>query len=584
MNDKQKSRTYKNNKRGRKNKERNNFQDMAEEREYNKGKRAGAFAIETGSSDNDPSWYMPNGQLVRDVASFPFGINVGEPLSGPDNLTIDNTSVHNMKNPGIAVFNVLPTIGTAGDQTSPVNIAGNNLFQALQVESSRNPQYEMSDMMIYVIALTSAYSYYSWLVRIYGVMNNFEILNRYTPKALINAMGVDYEDLKANVAAFRGSINVFANALASLYLPKTLDYTKRQIFLYESIYTDSDTAKAQYYMYNPVGFYEWHEGEASAAGTANPASLLLKRLPATPMTVDDLIQYGWDLIDPLRGSDDIRMIGADMIRAFTVGNCFSVAPISETFKVTPVYNAEVLAQFENAWIAPPVGTELLAGIKGAEEINTGYIMSQYAYSPTAASHLQAGYASLFQAFGGSYIVNFHKDSPSPEDILVATRCTAIPKMSPISKGAAITWGGKTVKFTNGGYALFPQTTETICGVNLYWMKGDGTIDSGVVWSQYTVGRVTGITPSSGPSPLMTSYNILGIVSRFDWFPAVWPTFLIDQSAGTPPVVTPNAFSFNEPFFDLDNFTIIGKESMNRMNEIAMLGLFAPKLNNVLSMK
>lgn len=566
-----------------------NPQDAAEVDEYRKGfaagknsKGSGKFAIETGAKDNDYTWYVPNSQMVKDVASFPFGINVGEPILTSHNLTaIDSEAITYMSNPGIAVFNVLPTIGSANDETSPVNIAGNNLFQAMQVESSRNPSYEMNDMMMAELALTEVYSYYAYLVRIYGVSNNYEFLNRYTPKALVNAMGVDFEDVKDHMAEFRAGINLLCNAMSSLYLPKTLDYASRKIFIYEGIYTDSNTAKAQYYMYKPIGFYQWSEGEFDH-DEALPTALVFKPLftTSTTLSVSQLLSYGWNLINPLRGSDDIRMMNADMLKAFGADNCYKASPISEEFKVVPGYNSEVLSQFENAYIAPHVNpNDMQCIIFGATDINTGYLMSQYSYSPLQANYRTGAYAAFENGWHHDYVVNFHHQDVKSEELLVATRCTQAPGYTWVTAGSTIAAAGRIHNYANGGFTLSAKTTEVICGVDLFYMNEVGSLKSSSVCTDMIINsRIS----SSGPSQnvAITAMSGVTLTTRFDWFPIIWPMNLGVSSA----TATSGTWLPIEPVFDLDNFTIIGSTQMSNLNRVAMIGLFTPKLKNVLAMK
>ncbi|AVX29468.1 capsid protein [Marmot picobirnavirus] len=525
--------------------------------------------VVTGSSDNDPNWYLVNGQMAKDVLSLGMDITSGLPF---DMHSLTNVAPgHEMKLhvPGVMVYNVMPTLPINDGPLSSVNVCANTLYQAVQSKNSRTPSYEASDLMLYFIALANALSAYQWAVRVYGTMLNYSYIDRYTPKALVQAMGVDYQDLKSNLANFRTGLNQIAAVFTSLYIPKSVDYVNRQVFLYEAIYADSDTTKAQYYMYNPLGFYKWIEGDSETPLTHLDFVPMLND-KITSMTADNIIEYLNDLLMPLRVSDDIRMIGADMINAFGVESMYKVFPISETFLVKPSYNKEVLMQFENAFIMPPAtlgagaaGPQITASLTQTAGINEGAINFNCSYNsdldsaPLMTTVQQYKYNPVYRP--DIYLLNFHENSVSSEMMLVASRLTQEPEVT-------ITWPDPVTYMTITINKA--PTTELILGATIYSFGPDSE-----AFDPWDIDRTAIYTymwqQHSSSAYAMLSSRVNGLMSRFDWSPRI-------VSVATSSGATTKYMNYGETIFDLDNYTILPNGLLTNVNYMANLGLFTPK--------
>lgn len=541
----------------------NNLQDAAMDAEYDKGKSAGkekprqngnsnkssrrgnrgrgnnnklAFPVNTGSKDNDPKWYTVNGQMSKDVLSLPMDINVGKPISV-------GTSGNNplmMNTPGILTYRIAPVLPTSSDTLSPLNVAANAAYQGIQAKNSRTPSYEASDLMMYFVAISQAFSYYQHLVRIYGTMRNYSLVDRYTPEALVTTMGANFDDLNVHMADFRTGINQMAAALSSLYLPKAIDYCNRQIFLYESIYLDSNTNKAQYYMYVPEGFYKWIEGN-----TSDPQTTLSYMSLNTVQNrkASELLDFGFSLIAPLRESQDIRMMGADMIQAFGLANMYTVNPIAETFTITPGYNPEVLSQMENAFIMPPEASGSMASgvVRESTGINQGWLTSTFTYKPVDSQITTNGVTGFYTP--DNYVLNFHKQDVNSDDLLVASRLMEIPQISFDVANSALS-------------VISHNQTELIIGATMTtWLVNNGVTQLASYNFCSVMEAVTGA---------VYDYNVQALLAKFDWNPKV--NFTKPKSSPL----------FTDFLWDLDNFTLMPAQLLANVNEMALLGLFSPK--------
>lgn len=319
-----------------------------------KGKR------ESRKRENDPSWYTRVPNLVPIAANFPFGAAVGtrvnlvypNTIDGDGNLTQAFTSSLQSA-PGIMTIHYVPTIGSVEEQsTSAINMAAIQLFAYQRSRNSRSASYDAPDLMMYFLAMRSAYALYAKMVRIYGTMNLASPLSRYLPVALVKAQGVDYDDLMTNMAQFHYLVNQFAYKLGQLNMPAGMSVIDRNIWLNSNIFMDSSTPKSQIYLYDQSVFHRYSEANENTAATLIPKYWEDFAANKTKgMTVSEMSTLVTDILQPLLESEDIGTISADILKAYGLENCISVSPIAENYMVMPTWSKEVLSQIENTWLA-----------------------------------------------------------------------------------------------------------------------------------------------------------------------------------------------------------------------------------------
>lgn len=556
----------------------NNWQDKFADKEFDKGKMSGNYPINVKSTDNDGVWYVPPEMSASDVLSIPEVILSGSPLiektvemMDPSTSPATTTNVNTvMRTPGVAAYHVTPCLPTFdGKPIDAINQVGSQLYQAMQAKNSRNPIYGMPSVMMYIAAHADVLSYYEFLIRIYGITRNYDTFDAYTPQVLLQSMGVDYNDIRLHMADFRIGINQLADAIRALLIPSAFKFIDRRIFLYSNVYTDSNTAKAQYYLYTPQGFYQWVEGQGNdPLGRPGLTYLKFVQFSGPKYTVDQLLQYGWDLVEPLLASDDIRWIAADMKKAFGLESMYQVKGIDETFSLRPIYNAEVLSQMENAFIHPPVVGGMTAsiiqdvGIDGTNLTAEGVQMGPFYYTSNTASTnaMNLYYGSDGQGFSNTklfeelrqdqYYLNFHTDSVSSESMMVASRFTVPAKM--------------TAHGTSGStWDLECETTEIITGAYYYQFDSKGAV--GLVPASSTIVLGTGASAET----FENFAKMISIWSKFDWSPKL-NIYRVANSSSTFYAIP------SDVLFDLDNYYRIPSALMSEVNYTATLGLFTPR--------
>lgn len=304
------------------------------------------------SSENDYTWYVANDQIAKDVGSFAYGYPVGSRLDfGPYGDEFNKNSV-----PGVACIYTGPSVGWTTDKNSPINVAAKNIYSFVRHANSGHTNYDSPDLMLYLLAMDSVYSYISFLRRVYGVLNLYNRVDRYYPDTVLRAMRINAEDLRAHINDFRAFINMMSVKAGSLCVPATMSYMRKHVWLYEGLYLDSPSAKPQTYLFSPVTFYRY------GLDKDNDYAGMCEHIAFKSANEDGLFTYAElrdlanSLINPIIASEDMNIMSGDILKAYGT-NLIALTMISEDYTVLPVYDESVLNQIQNCTLVgdPVIG-------------------------------------------------------------------------------------------------------------------------------------------------------------------------------------------------------------------------------------
>lgn len=428
----------------------NNFQDAFADEERGKGCK---FPISRVKPTNDPQWYFKSTQTLKDVASFsyskPLGSELRADLVFPD-YTVEGQEIEgvsgSMKSvPGLLALHIAPTPGIALDAQSPVNLGAQNVYNAIRYQNSgSNNDIDPQDYMLYFLAMDSLYSAWNWAKRIYGFATTYSQDNWYYPQAFFRANGVDMSDVMANLADFRGYLNLASQRIAAFCVPSTFTYMVRHSWLFSNIYKDADTTKAQVYMYVPSFFYTFEETTSEQGGILTPIKVTygMSRYNPTLMKVSDIINMIDTMINNLQYSQDIGTMSGDILKAFGKSGLFTLSEVTDEYKIEPVYSKEVLTQIENSMpLNCEEDTTDLTVFNITQDVNNNVIK----YQPVLPHWVVQN--------DGKFL-NFHWDNPSPEDVIVATRLCHTATLSGTSAAPV--------------YTLTSVGSEICTAAKMYW--------------------------------------------------------------------------------------------------------------------
>lgn len=497
------------------------------------------FPQEKKGYDNDPSWYSSNGKLLASAGQFNFTYPIGStlvdfvPYSGID-----------AKLPGLLTLLTMPSVGNCKDASSPLNIAMNAQYSFIRHANSGHANYDAPDLMLYTLAMSNVYSYINFLTRVYGTVGIYTQRNRYFPKTVLTAQGVNPDDAMIHRMDLYNGILLLIQKAASFYVPGNMNIFKREAFMYEGIYTEGTSIKDQMYAFVPYGFYQYSLGTNPAAGC-----LKLKKYhryagtAESLYTVEELIQFGNELLEPLIGSEDIGIMSGDILKAYGENGVMKMGYPDFNYVVNPVFNITVLEQFKNA---------IVLGNVGAKEVDTEaaglddgtILVHQDVTSLKTGPFLKSVYVYVDSSKNNTIKIKARQN-------VVLTTTTADPGLDVVVENSRL-----MVQFDA------PQDSEQVRYYELFC--GSDVVIKGYVWSTDLLGNPWGFEiPSyfelTSSANLTDKMAVFAKMSTFDFKPLNW--YIITD--------TMQFYLFG----DIDNFALLSRNDMATLEEAVMVNLF-----------
>lgn len=516
------------------------------------------YGMDKTTACNDVSWYSKSTNLLDAAASLPYGYPIGNPIN------IDNSNFSRYPNPGnrydavpgIMTIALLTGPGIATDVNSPVNVAARDIYSYVRYANSGHANYDPVDLMMYILAWDEVSMWLANARRVYGAMYTYNSQNKYAPKYLVEALGFDYNDLNANLAQFRYAINAATNRFNALNMPNNFDYITRHTWLYSNIYSDGTSAKSQLYAYVPAAYRVYDETSSTNGGflDAHPLTMYAGN---GALTFTEWLNITNDMINSLLGSEDVGIISGDILKAFGSERTIITPTIADVYSISPVYNEEVLSQFQNATVLnalrPTPGYEHLWDITQDPSVDQGVIQ----YNPKFTITYQGGNSAI--ASNANRVLSLNLNDPKPGDTMVASRLMTITNNENSPKPGE-------------SYNLSCLTAGTEIAVRGYISVGKrASVADKVTYSMsyHSVGMNFSYNTKAQDAPIVLSGMIsaLANVSAFKYHP-MDTTTVYDYVSGSDP-----SRGTVHYFFEVDNYTIIELNTLKQMHETAILSEF-----------
>lgn len=454
---------------------------------------------------NDPKWYAANPQLMTAAGSYSFSNVLGTKLP---------ITQHSF--PGIMTMSWIPTLGT----DDPAVIATRNVYSFVRHANSGSANYDAPDLMMYILAVDSAFSYIANLIRLYGVMRLFDQRNKYMPRAIVRSMGINYDSILENLANLNYYINSLVARASVLWIPDTMPFVERHYWLNSNIFCDGASSKAQLYIPLQYSYYKYNPTLTSYGGGLEP-----KQLPdfANGLTYTQLVNFGEDLFSQLdANNEDFGIMGGDILKAYGKEHLYTISEIPFNYTVMPIYSTEVLSQFHNA-----TTTGILPG--NIVQSPNGDIKLEWPTSGTDAGARAYIPSNLMLDF-------FQSEAPTPEQVMVATRLST-----------AWQWWNTVESGGTSKYSIVPGHvgTEIVATFIMWYYDGEALRYS----SFYTTTPKTKVTPT-----------MVAMLSKFDWAPFVYVSDTDSCAISDTNII--------EIIGDVENYTTINSESLRKLHTTA----------------
>lgn len=304
--------------------------------------------------NNNPNWYYTSEELARQGSYLSFQQIAGLPFKS-------SHYHYDYQYPTIKVryLNPCPGVQTHSmynnanlGQKSAINLAGFKLFSKLSAYTGRKAEYGPQDISTMILFMGEIISMVEYIRRVFGVGFTYSMRNRIYPKGVIEAMGVDSDNLFSNFSDYRMRFNAAITRLNQIPIPKSIAYFDKCASLYEKVYTDSDSPMATCIIDVPCTTWSLNEA-ASPQGTVLETHDWTCSKIGAGLGAQNLGVYLVGLeyrIDELMSSSTFQVVYTDLLNLATKVNTefWKFDYLSEGYMVMPEYNPNYLLQMHNS--------------------------------------------------------------------------------------------------------------------------------------------------------------------------------------------------------------------------------------------
>lgn len=381
---------------------------------------------------NNPEWRKFNEVLSTQVMSFPFTSIAG---AASNFSSVPKGIAYGHFNPaGIMRIDINPSIGYSDSDTSAANQAARYLYTKLSANNMKTTQYGPQDVLMALLSLGEVVSISTYCRRALGLLGTVNPRNWYYPKAIISAMGINYDDFVKNASIYRTRYNYIAAIASAIAFPADINYFNSCRALFNDVFLDHSTGLAQTYMFVPSTYWDLNEkaegGSALETKEFVPPIVTVGAGPqqANFSTYLDKLE---SVINNLMTSATLQYLYADVLKY--VGNnggaLLSIETVSDDYAVLPVYSEEVLGWIENAIIMGQPEDTAHGGSTIKNNVTTDAGTNAITYRPVFKRTVLPTTAGLedYQrtrvdvTVFSNPVLNFHVDDPSVNDRIIATR-------------------------------------------------------------------------------------------------------------------------------------------------------------------
>lgn len=499
---------------------------------------------------NDWQWYALSETIGKSVGSIPYNVFPGtqeEVVELIGNSKVEDRSTRST--PGVLAIEYAIMPGISSDASSAVNIAARSTYSFVRHQNSGHANYESSDLMMYLLAMDEIYTAYLEACRIYRVAKTYALTNRNIPFVILRALGVDPDNIVANLAQFRYGLNVAAAKISAMAVPNIFHSFKRHALIATGIWTDSTSTKGQFYVYRRKYGHKFNF-KTQGGGSLDPYTVVEARSSRTYMDILDEIS---SLCNEVLPDEDMNIMSGDILKAYGRENLYVLKEVDENETQEFIYDENILAQIENSFCVPTKQLDNGAGYEVTQKNNLIYSIGSPLNDLTVPPELNnseqlVNNAIVCTALGNKYF-NSHKDDPDWKDALEWSRNTMAVKemVNPLN---------------NEKHYYQVCGTEMIIDYIMYAM--DYYTDEGApIPNNVRAVKFTNVFN-------FTDFNDLSAftdTSVFDWHP-------ICYMIGAP---EPNVVAYYGKFGDLKNYTLISNETKIRLHDAAVMSEFGPQL-------
>lgn len=363
-------------------------------------------SLSSRDRDNDPNWYFLDKAIADQASSFSFGEFLGR--VAPTGKYA-GSQISEMWVPTIMAIHVNPCPGDTNSLTTGINMAALKTYTTLSSMNAKTTNYAPQDLTMLLLSLGEIISVMEHIRRAFGVAFTYNQRNRALPRNLIERMGFDADDFLDHLAPYRLEFNSWVTAINKIPFLDNIAYLYKCARMYDSVYTDSDSAMAQIVFMRPYSTWRLNETKVDTGSILETVYL-----PIIGQTWDKWRQIVTSMIQALFESATFNYIYSDVLNySQKVGaKLLFMDYLNEGYVVVPTYNRNFMLQVHNL---TPIGSPASVPIPG-----TNRTVGNDVYTDTNKNKIK--YTPIFSSVGyDTTIIDFDTPTASVEDRIEATR-------------------------------------------------------------------------------------------------------------------------------------------------------------------
>lgn len=524
-------------------------------------------ALDLGSRDrrirnnNDPSWYNKNKDLIDSTANLSFLTPVG--TKSFETLA----SIYNIYT--MHYVSILPRVKGTGTYLNgePVSTESTVLLQSAQAAyaairraNAGAKNWEAPDYVRYVLLISSLLEFLAMGARAYAAANTYSAKNFAIGAPLLEQLGFNSTDVRQNLANFRTMYNLILNQVNVYALPAEISLILRHVWMASSVFKDHEGEKASLIAFVPELFLR-----ASGDTTKILPIWLSNDQYKDGLTTAQYFELAQNMLDGLRNDPYAAIISGD-IQKFLGAGTPSILPVLETNSMLNItYSEEVMTQIENANILGDAFFSNDAAIRylgedqtdqgqGAIIIGVNSITQRFpdrfiSDASTKWSNNNAFKTNDFIRRASNFLVNMPTDTPSPDEVMVATRLSACAPIR--SHNAAGAYFGTVYKHL---YACGTEVVTTVSAFNVAEKRQAITRGMDPIYKH---------TPD-GVDRVALFWDTL---FQWDWHPNVIIVNPADLTTSNPPAY------YTWETRELYNYAVVSIDTIANMHNVAAINEF-----------
>lgn len=508
---------------------------------YDDNVRNSVPIYEGAEHDNDVAWYKGSTQhvpLVENSAKVANWSIVG-------GMNLKGVTEPNYTPPALLVMRMVtgPGVSTSTDNSAVTQSAA-SMYTAIRTKLTNASNYQPADLAMAILAMDEVYSFAAYVRRAFVILNSYYAGNVQWPitflKGLYDMTDEDIKIFKRDLSNLMSRYNNLCLSALRLTIPANYNFVDRHRFIYSNVFGDGHTIKAQFYGFKPYGYRMWSDTDEQGSALT---FTMMGDLPVTNGRMEALLDTLDTMIQKLQGSESFLMIMGDIWKVFGSNSYYAMQPVAEGEICVPQLGSyNILSQIENS-INVPINADSIHA--GAYDIKQDVLQSAIIFNPqystgepSASDLLQV---SLNMTLDGTpsktALLNAHEAEPTPDDVIEMTRMMTTFKARKEASSGKVTYGLGTMGF------------DFIDSFQIYGADTDDSSKSYKYAYNFVVVNSAGSIGSTDRKKLI-------LLSQFDWAPrfyVVKPYTSIGEVVGL-------------PFMDLDNYTYIDAEQLDRLND------------------